>query len=666
MENRFMEMRSFVEDVVSLYDRVKENAKFPDDGKSATIHKLAKPFLSGYFTIAIAGKMSAGKSTFINSLIGENLLPTGHFQTTSAITWIVSSDKRQMEVTYADGQTKTFQSNFAEELRRVVAIPDKFDSLPINDINNLIRGNNDIKTILQKKAGIEKKTGTNADDKLWREYVNMTPKSKIADKVVIYLQLPKEYEGWRIVDTPGVGAIGGIQEATLSLFTSKEEGASQNLVDAVILLHKGSENIQDKSANDFAEDVCKSVGDLVKERLFFVLTHASSTDFIIHKNGILSHALNQFGKRLSISEDRINYVDSLIQRFVCDAKRSKRDFSNLISLKLPLDGWSSEDWDAVKAPISLEYVKLMQSGKEVSNSTLFDSLEEIAHFNVLSSHLNKFFDDEKGDTFQRLMELIEEDLNVNQIRFSKEFEAVSNGPEGINKRIKEVELEKIQLETALSKLKQKATPGAIKKIFSFIEPEMEELSNKKSIPEVRAAYLQIRNKGLEAEKNYFKALIFEFERYAKGFQNQNLTFKSLDLDEIERKAQSMATRQVTDYSRAEHKLVKKGGFSSSDKYATVYPHTKDQVDFTRKFREFVAMVKKEGRAHCRAYQEGSIAKANYFFEIAKASIEEKNHSAITRLDKLRENKKQVLEELRLQINDIQKVQKYLNQYKGDD
>lgn len=666
MENDFMKLRSAVKEAVSLYDKVKEKAKFPDDGKSATIHELAKPFLTGFFTIAIAGKMSAGKSTFINSLIGENLLPTGHFQTTCAITWIVSSDKRQMEVTYADGQTKTFKSNFAEELRRVVAVPDRFDSLPINDINNLIRGNNDIKTILQKKAGIEKKTGTSSEDKLWREYVNVTPKSKIADKVVINLQLPKEYEGWRIVDTPGVGAIGGIQEATLSLFTSKEEGNTQNLIDAVILLHKGSENIQDKSANDFAEDVCKSVGDLVKERLFFVLTHASSTEFTINQEGILSRAQNLFGNRLSIHKDRITYVDSLIQRFVCDAKRSKRDFSNITSLNLPLHEWSSEDWNAVKVPISMEYMNLMQSDKEVSNSTLFDKLEDIAHFNVLSEKLGEFLNDEKKDTFDRLMELIEEDLNVNKILFSKEFEAVSNGPEGINKRIKEVELENIQLETALSKLKQKATPGSIKKIFSFIEPEMEELSTKKSIPEVRAAYLQIRNKGLEAEKNYFKALIVEFERYAKGFQNQNLTFKSLDLDEIERKAQSMATRQVIDYSRSEQKLVKKGGFSSSDKYEKYYPHTKDQVDFTQKFRGFVAMVKKEGREHCRAYQEGSIAKANCFFELAKTSIEEKKQSAIVRLDKLRDNKQQVLEGLRLQINDIQEVQKYLNQYKGDD
>lgn len=157
MENDFMKLRSAVKEAVSLYDKVKEKAKFPDDGKSATIHELAKPFLTGFFTIAIAGKMSAGKSTFINSLIGENLLPTGHFQTTCAITWIVSSDKRQMEVTYADGQTKTFKSNFAEELRRVVAVPDRFDSLPINDINNLIRGNNDIKTILQKKLALKRK-----------------------------------------------------------------------------------------------------------------------------------------------------------------------------------------------------------------------------------------------------------------------------------------------------------------------------------------------------------------------------------------------------------------------------------------------------------------------------------------------------------------------------
>ena len=169
--NDFMQLRKVVSEAVTQYKEARVKSGFLDLGEYAdnyqTIEKLANPFLTGYFTIAIAGKMSAGKSTFINSLIGEQLLPTGHFQTTSCITWIVSSKKRLMEVTFADGQTQTYKHNFATELSKLVAVPSEFENLPISDINNLIRGNNSLDIILQKKDAIDVKTNTTSDASLW-------------------------------------------------------------------------------------------------------------------------------------------------------------------------------------------------------------------------------------------------------------------------------------------------------------------------------------------------------------------------------------------------------------------------------------------------------------------------------------------------------------------
>lgn len=666
-KNDFMLLREAVSKAVSQYEEARTKAKFPNLGKYAdkysSIKELAKPFLTGYFTIAVAGKMSAGKSTFINSLIGENLLPTGHFQTTSGITWIVSSDKRYMEVLYADGHKKIFKQNLAEELRKWVSVPEKFDQLPISDINNLIIGNNTIDLILKKKAGIEKKTGTSANDSLWREYVECTPKSKIAEKVVIYLQLPKEYEGWRIVDTPGIGAIGGIQEATLSLLTSREENSkSQQLVDAVILLHKGTENIQDESVNKFAEEVSKSMGKLAHGRLFFVLTSASSPEFLNNKDGILTRANNLFGKRLSIPEERIAYVDSLINRFLTDAIKSGKDFSNFQALSNPLDNWNTSDWSNVTALLYQIIGQLHASGKEVTNSTIFQALENSSRFNVLRDKLNEFLNNEKQKTFEKLMEMIEGELKANEFRLQQEIKAVSNGPEGINKRIQEVEDEHRQLESILVKLQQKTTPGTIKNCFSFVDEELEALSSKSTIQEVRAAYLETLNKGLSAEENYFKTLICDFSEFAKDFENLNLKIDSIDLEAIERKAKELATKQVTDYSRSEEKLVKKGGLSSRDKYQTIYPYTKDEVDLKRKLREFVAMVKKQGREHNQAFINGNIAKASCFFNIAKQSIDERKSLYIARLKQLENDKHKALTELKSQLNIVQEVKKAINQY----
>lgn len=534
----FMKLRANVNKVLSQYMQLRKKIDWKDSSKSATIQQLAQPFLNGYFTIAIVGKMSAGKSTFINSLIGENILPTGHFQTTSGITWIVSSKDRSMEVTFADGKKLTYKNHFAEELRKLVAVPEEFDALPVNDINTLIIGNNDINTILQKKAGIEVKTGTSSSEDLWKKYVSVTPKSKIAQKVVIHIPLPDEYEGWRIVDTPGVGAIGGIQETTMQLFTSRDKSNNnQHLVDAVILLHKGTENIQDESANRFAEDVSKSMGELAKGRLFFVLTHASTPEFLNYKDGILSRASNLFGRRLDIPAERIIYVDSFIQRFITDAKKTGKDFSNPKIFSTPLTGWTEEDWKAIRNHFYQLYMDLTTQGKETSNSTIFGQLETTARFDVLRDKLNDFLNNEKEATFNRLMNLIEDELKLYQSRVQKDIQAVSNGSSEIAKQIKEAEQENLQLNQVLVKLQQKATSGAIKKIFEFVDPELEALSTKKTITEVRAAYLQIIDKGINVEKNYFETLIRDFELFAREFSNSNLTMKSLDMQYIEQEAQ---------------------------------------------------------------------------------------------------------------------------------
>ena len=89
------------------YDRIRKKCEITDKAHSATINRLAKPFLDGHFTLAVVGKMSSGKSTFINTLIGDNLFPTGHFQTTSTLTYIEKGDEVKMEVLFSDEHKET-------------------------------------------------------------------------------------------------------------------------------------------------------------------------------------------------------------------------------------------------------------------------------------------------------------------------------------------------------------------------------------------------------------------------------------------------------------------------------------------------------------------------------------------------------------------------------
>lgn len=658
-KNDFMILRRIVNDVVYQYAELRKRIDWKDKGKSASIMRLAKPFLYGYFTIAVAGKMSAGKSTFINSLIGENLLPTGHFQTTSGITWIVSSDKRYMDVTYADGHKQKFTHHLAEELRKLVAIPEKYEHLPINHINILIKQGDGLTEILKKKAGIEAETDTSTPDSLWKEYISSTSKSQIPINVTIYLQLPNEYEGWRIVDTPGIGAVGGIQDATKQLLTAKEGEDRAYAVDAVVLLHNCKENIQDETANKFAKEIRKSMGDLAKDRLFFVMTHACDTGFLSKKQSTLDKAEALFGTKLNIPPKRINYVDSLIHYFITSARRSTRDFSNPSSFQTPLEGWSKEDWEIIGKVVSPFYMEFFMSGKECTNSSLFAELENVSRFGSLRDMLYDFLNDEMGNAFSKLMKLIQSEFESYGMSLRKDIQSVSSGKDAINKQIAGVKEEETGLNKALGRIRDKTTKGVIDEKFSFIDSEFSKLSKLNSIGEVRTAFLQVIEKGLSTEKELFASLISEFTKYVKNFDDVTMTFESLDFEEIEREATKAATSRVIDYNRPETEHVCCG----EDK--RTYPHKKDKVDFDVKRREFTAKVISKGRTQFSEFKKGLQYKMEAFYKIAYENIASKTNAAVSRLEGYKRdlaNKNIILSDLRSKLSEVDDALVKLKKY----
>ena len=287
-ENEFMKMQHFIKEAVDKYNGVIQKCGIKNQWHCDTINRLAKPFLHGNFTLAVVGKMSSGKSTFINALIGQEILPTGHFQTTSAITYIEHGENLEMTVVYADGHTATYTKEINNILNKLVAIPEEYNDLPINDINRLISGGDDVSEILKKKEGIEARTDcpiVNTD--VWEKYIQSHSKSNIAKEVRIKTPMPEEFHGWRIVDTPGIGAIGGIQDETKVLF-SKVDDDGNKFVDAIILLQSGVDNIEDETTKRFAKETIQQLTSDAKKRLFFVLTHASEGTFRTYKDEILN------------------------------------------------------------------------------------------------------------------------------------------------------------------------------------------------------------------------------------------------------------------------------------------------------------------------------------------------------------------------------------------
>ena len=98
-KNQFQEYCEQVKKKLQEYKDVRQQANINDEGLNAAVERKAKPFVEGHFTLAVVGKMSAGKSTFINAFLGKNILPTGHFQTTAILTKIEHAEKESIKIT---------------------------------------------------------------------------------------------------------------------------------------------------------------------------------------------------------------------------------------------------------------------------------------------------------------------------------------------------------------------------------------------------------------------------------------------------------------------------------------------------------------------------------------------------------------------------------------
>lgn len=630
-------MRQVVEKELSDYKRIKKECKIKDPWHSATIERLCKPFLEGCFTLAIVGKMSSGKSTFINALIGKEILPTGHFQTTSAITYIERGEKPSMDVVFCDGSKKHYEGEqIVGELRRLVAVPDEYSDLPINDINRLISGDASLSEIIKLKPGIEGRTNcAEIDVAIWEKYISSHPKKTIAKQVYIKYPLSDEFIGWRIVDTPGVGAIGGIQDETKKMLTKESEFGGK-LVDAIIFLQSGADNIEDEACRTFVSETITQLTDDARSRLFFILTHATVEKFRNHREAILSKAHTLYGVPFNIPDERLSYVDSLMGRFCEDAAANNLDLQDLDELE-EVDGWSDETLSVITDLWSPIKKALKEKKIERTNETILAVMREWANFIHLKRIINDFVEKEKSKTLDEIIRLIREDYEGFINSFRHQIKVLKGGKAQIEKEKEKIKKRRIEYNNILNKLRRLASIQAISKKFDFVDTACSDFVKIDSIEKCRTAYLSLMDDVKKVEKSIFNDLTSNFKEFGTEFDNDDLVLKSIDFANLEKEAETKNTSTVTDYSRSERVMVKEAGWSSDAEYKTTYPYTKKVVDQQKKVKDFIALVIKSARSAKTTFMDSLKAKVEKFCDLISSEINKKLDAAAAELNVLEEN-----------------------------
>lgn len=647
----FRQMQQEIARRIADYDRIRKECDIKDPARSATIHRLAIPFLEGHFTLAVVGKMSSGKSTFINTLVGDNLFPTGRLQTTSVITYIEKGDELKVDVLFCDGSKRTISGKgVKEELESLVAVPDKYRDLPIYHINLLISGGDNLEEILKKKELIEENTDTKADRSLWEEYINTHSKKDIAKEVHVFCRLPEAYQGWRIIDTPGIGGIGGIQEATKKILMDSD-GENKKIVDAIIYLHDGTDNIEDEESLKFMKMIVKNLTDDAKKRLFFVLTKASSSDFRANHFEIMQRAKEIYGDEgIGIVSKRITFIDSLLERFNNEVK-DKKDF---YLLECP-PNWNEKEWNQM-TDLYTPILKRL-NGKKPENEVVANVMEEWANFKQLKSMLNEFMTEEKSAVYEKIVRFVEEDC----LGFKTELEnflKLLEGKKDLQKAKDELVQEKNKHNQLLNELRRKATIGFVKPRFGFVDERINMFKEKESIDLIRTAFLQLQDEVDEKEKQILGEFRNGFEEYCSSAPDEHVTFGQVDFDELERQAKELSL--VLDKDRPKNVVTEKGCCWKDDKIRTFYPYKKEDAE--KKRIEFAALVVVEARRRKREYLIQLEAIIDKYCELIGTEIDRKYQEANKQLDEIEkqmgkiekqlEGKNSHMEEIRSKIETI--------------
>ena len=228
------------------------------------------------------------------------------------------SEKKKVKAIFANGREQVVEDNpqtpedeVALFLKNIASVNEAYRGIPIVQVNGFliehysrkerkaVYEEEELKAFLSSYLENIHNLGKKEFRKKIREYIE---KNISCDKIplIVSLYYPhdvSELKHFRIVDTPGINATGGLEDQTKEFI---------NEADAVICLHKAP--LESKTLRDALEKLPKRV----KDRLILVLTHRSEQNEDENER-ILNEAENLYSK---IGSSNIFFVDSLTELYL--------------------------------------------------------------------------------------------------------------------------------------------------------------------------------------------------------------------------------------------------------------------------------------------------------------------------------------------------------------
>ena len=330
----YEKLRSHQTVLLDLYTSLNETLNKEGDEIDLGLKTMQENIKAEKFLLAIVGEVKAGKSTFINAMLREAMLPFDTLQATSEIVEIHQSNKKEVQVTFANGTTqvveddpKTPENEAVPFLKKIASVNEEYSDIPIVQVNRFLidHYNEEKGKAVYKKEELEnfisdpkleniEKLGEEEFGGKIREYIKKNIScDEIPRKITLgYPHDFSEFKHFRIVDTPGIYAIGGIENQTKEFI---------NQADAVIYLHNAT-RLESKALRNALEN---ELPERVKDRLILVLTYRSER--LDEHERILGQAKKFYPE---IGSSNIFFVDSLTELHLNEFHGKSMDEINVI------------------------------------------------------------------------------------------------------------------------------------------------------------------------------------------------------------------------------------------------------------------------------------------------------------------------------------------------
>lgn len=274
-----------IEQIINKYENIWEFEVVKKD-----IITIRNKIQDDYLYLGVVGTFSSGKSTFINSIIGKNILPMNAVQGTTVATSVLKKGNQDdIEIKYIDGRIERYSINsdyFCEKYN--ISLEDK-DYIKRSFIKKILE-------LVKKIFGIgrkqreedEKKQKIEKIRKLYRYIISTEEVAGDIEFATLYINNNSIEYNIALVDTPGT-------ESLNNRHNEVTKNAIDSICDALVIIIPFDEPVSESLIAYIQNNI-----DNYKEKCIFAVTKVELLDEQDELPGLLEWIIKKIKQRLEI------------------------------------------------------------------------------------------------------------------------------------------------------------------------------------------------------------------------------------------------------------------------------------------------------------------------------------------------------------------------------